>query len=194
MLARLRFILWGLVVVVGLGAAALYMFRAPADPIGLFGGKFTLQTTSGTPFHETDLKGTPSLIFFGYTYCPDVCPTTLAEAVGWREALKAGPDKLRIIFVTVDPDRDTADVLRTYLNAFSPDIIGLRGDNVQTEAAKKAFGVYSQKVKDPSNATYLVDHTANVFLINGKGSFEGTISYGEARNTALAKIRKLLGT
>lgn len=193
LLARLRFILWGLVIVVGVGATILYFVRPPERPLGLFGGEFAVETTQGETFTQDDLRGTPSLVFFGYTYCPDVCPTTLAESVQWRQAVGAGPDELRVIFVTVDPERDTPESLRTYLDAFSPDVIGLRGESeADTDAIKSAFAVYSQKVDDASSTEYLVDHTANVFLIAADGSFEGTIAWGEDAETALAKIRRLI--
>lgn len=193
LLTRMRYILWGLVVVVGIGATALYVFRPPERPVGLFGGEFELSSTQGGTFSEQDLRGTPSLVFFGYTYCPDVCPTTLAESTQWRQTLDLSPDDLRIIFVTVDPERDTLDSLETYLSAFPGEVVGLRGDDDATEQAKKAFGVYSAKVEDASSTEYLVDHTASVFLINQDGSFEGTIAFGEDRDTALGKIEKLVG-
>ena len=191
-LRRIRLVLWGLVVVLGIGASLLYFLAPPQRPVGLFGGTFALQTTDGAPFTEADLMGMPSLIFFGYTFCPDVCPTTLAESTGWREQLGLSPDDLRIIFVTVDPERDTAESLGTYLTAFGSPVIGLRGDAQQTEDAKAAFGVFSEKVEDAASSDYLVNHTANVFLIGADGKFEGTISYGEDRETALEKIRKLV--
>ncbi len=193
LLRRMRLILWGLVVVVGIGATALYFLKPPERPVGLFGGEFTLQTTDGKTFTEKDLVGTPTLMYFGYTFCPDVCPTTLAEALGWLEELKLTPDQLRFIMVTVDPERDTPDNLRQYLDAFSSDFIGLVGDETQTEAAKKAFGVYSQKVVTDEATDYLVDHTASVFLLDKDGKFQGTIAYGEDQKSAIAKIRRLVG-
>jgi len=189
----LRMVLWGLVVVVGIGATLLYVMRPPERPLGLFGGQFALESVNGGTFTEASLRGTPSLVFFGYTYCPDVCPTTLAESTGWRRELGLSEEDLRIIFVTVDPERDTADLLQTYLGAFDPDIVGLRGSDSQTEDAKKAFGVYSARNESASTTDYLVDHTASVFLIGRDGSFEGTISFGEGRDTALGKIRRLVG-
>ncbi len=193
LLRRMRLILWGLVVVVGLGATVLYFVRPPERPVGLFGGAFTLQTTDGATFTEKDLAGVPTLMYFGYTFCPDVCPTTLAEAMGWQAELELAPDQLRFIMVTVDPERDTADNLRQYLDAFSSDFIGLVGDEAQTEAAKKAFGVFSQKVITDEATDYLVDHTASVFLLDKDGKFQGTIAYGEDQKSAIAKIRRLVG-
>lgn len=192
-LRQLRLILWALVVIVGVGATVLYFVRPPQRPIGLFGAKFSLTSTKGGTFTQNDLKGEASLMYFGYTYCPDICPTTLYDTTTWRKQLGISPDQLRIIFVTVDPERDTIDLLKKYLGSFAPDIIGLRGTAAETEAAKKAFGVYSKKVVDASSTDYLVDHTANVFLLDKNGVFQGTLDYGEDPDVAKAKIKKLVG-
>ena len=191
-LRRFRIALWSLVVVVGLAATALYLFRPPARPLGLNGQEFALQSTQGGSFTQDDLRGTPSLVFFGYTFCPDVCPTTLAETTAWRQQLGLTPEDLRIIFVTVDPERDTLETVKGYVEGFDPSIIGLVGDPATTQAAKAAFGVFSEKKGEPNDPYYLVDHTASTFLINADGSFEGTVAYGEAGETALAKVKRLV--
>lgn len=190
-MSRLRIILWGLVIVAGIFATLLYVLRPPARPLGLNGAAFELTSTQGGTFTQDDLRGTPSLIFFGYTFCPDVCPTTLAESVGWRSALDLSADDLRIIFVTVDPERDTLENLAAYVGAFDPTIIGLRGTGAQTTQVKAAFGVYSKRVEDAGASEYLVDHTASVYLIGADGAFEGTVSFGEDRKAALGKIGRL---
>ena len=97
--ARFRIILWTLVVVAALAATALFFFRPPVAPVGVVGTPFALASTKGGTFTQTDLKGTPSLVFFGYTFCPDVCPTTMAESVQWRDDLGIKPEQLRTIFV-----------------------------------------------------------------------------------------------
>ncbi|HVX14722.1 MAG TPA: SCO family protein [Pirellulales bacterium] len=191
--ARTRIILWTLVVVAALAATALYVFKPPTVPVGVSGTPFTLSSTKGGEFTQADLKGTPSLVFFGYTFCPDVCPTTMAESVQWREELGIKPEQLRTIFVTVDPERDTKQVLTEYLAAFDPNIIGLVGDADQTSAAKASFGVFSEKGQADNSGGYLVNHTANVFLIGKDGEFEGTIAYGEDKQSAEAKIKRLIG-
>ena len=190
-LRRVRLVLWVLVGLAAIGATALFLLRPPANPLGVTGQPFTLTSTKGGTFTQDDLRGEPSLVFFGYTFCPDVCPTTMAEIVAWRQAVGVTPEQLRTIFVTVDPDRDTVPVLKSYLEAFDPTAIGLVGDAAQTTAVKAAFGVASEKVGDGDN--YLVNHTASVFLIGRDGSFDGTISFGENREAALAKIRRLVG-
>jgi Uncharacterized protein SCO1/SenC/PrrC, involved in biogenesis of respiratory and photosynthetic systems len=191
-LRNFRIVLWALVAVAALGATALYVFRPPQRPLGLTGQEFALASTKGGTFTQDDLVGTPSMIFFGYTFCPDVCPTTLAETTAWRAQLGLAPEDLRIIFVTVDPERDTLETVRDYVEGFDPSVIGLVGDDAATEAAKAAFGVFSEKSGDVDSEFYLVDHTALTFLIRADGSFQGTIAYEEASDTALAKVRRLV--
>ncbi len=192
-LARFRIILWTLVVVAALGATALFIFRPPTAPLGVTGKPFTMQSTLGGEFTEASLKGTPSLVFFGYTHCPDVCPTTLAESTAWKDALGLKPEQLRTIFVTVDPKRDTKQVLADYLGSF-PGTIGLVGTDEQTTAVKATFGAASETTEPDADGFYLVNHTASVFLINKDGNFEGTIAYGEPTDTAVAKIKKLIAS
>ena len=188
-----RIILWSLVGVVAIGATALFVFRPPSRPLGVTGQEFTLASTHGGEFTQADLRGTPSLIFFGYTFCPDVCPTTMAETTAWRSQLGLTPEDLRIIFVTVDPERDTLEKVTEYVAGFDSSIIGLVGNQGQTQDVKSAFGVYSERVGYGSDPYYLVDHTALTFLVGADGAFEGTIAYEEASETALEKIRRLVG-
>jgi protein SCO1/2 len=123
-----------------------------------------------------------------------VCPTTLAETTAWRQQLGLTPEQLRIIFVTVDPARDTLETVKGYVEGFDPSIIGLVGDEAQTEAVKAAFGVVGDKAAGfaEDDPYYLVDHTAMTFLINADGIFEGTVAYQEATDTALAKVKRLV--
>lgn len=192
-LRRVRMVLWGLVVVAAIGATLLFLLRPPGNPLAVTGEPFALASTAGGEFTQEDLRGTPSLVFFGYTYCPDVCPTTLAESVAWKEQAGISDAQLRTIFITVDPERDTREVLTDYLAGFDPDVIGLVGTPEQTQAAKDSFGVFSEKVEEEGDDFYLVNHTASVFLIGADGSFEGTIAYGEPMETAVGKIQKLVG-
>ncbi len=166
---------------------------AASGPLAVTGKPFTLESTAGGTFTEASLRGTPSLVFFGYTHCPDVCPTTLAESTVWKERLGISDDKLRVIFVTVDPKRDTKDVLADYLSPF-PGTIGLVGTDAQTADVKASFGASSELTEPDADGYYLVNHTASVFLINKDGQFEGTIAYGENTDTAVGKIQKLLAS
>lgn len=193
-LRNFRIILWALVAVVAIGATALYLFRPPARPLGVTGQEFALNSTKGGAFTQDELKGTPSLVFFGFTFCPDVCPTTLAETTAIRAELGLTPEQLRIIFVSVDPERDTLAMVKDYVEGFDPSIIGLVGSSLeQTENAKKAFGVFSEKVEsEPGDPYYLVNHTALTFLIDANGQFKSTLSYEESKDTALAKVKRLV--
>jgi protein SCO1/2 len=192
-LARIRSILWVLVALTAVGATVLFLVRPAAEPLAVTGRPFTLQSTAGGTFTEKSLVGMPSLVFFGYTNCPDVCPTTLAETVRWKNQLGIADDQLRTIFVTVDPARDTLETLRGYLGAFDADVIGLVGDEVQTEAVKAAFGATGELGEKREDGFYLVSHTASVYLIDRNGHFQSLIDYSEATNTALGKIRRLVG-
>lgn len=192
-LRTVRIILWSLVAVVALAATALFVFRPPSKPLGVTGQEFALNSTKGGEFSQNDLRGTPSLVFFGFTFCPDVCPTTMAETTAWRAQLGLTPEQLRIIFVTVDPDRDTLDMVKDYVEGFDPSIIGLVGNQAQTDAVKAAFGVFSEKTGEPNDPNYLVNHTALTFLLDANGTFQSTISYEESSDTALAKIRRVVG-
>lgn len=193
-LRNFRIVLWALVAVVAIGATGLYLFRPPARPLGVTGQAFELASTQGGSFTQDSLRGVPSLIFFGYTFCPDVCPTTLAETTAWRAQLGLTPEQLRIIFVTVDPARDTLDTVKGYVEGFDPSIIGLVGDDAQTTAVKAAFGVVGQKADGyaADDPYYLVDHTALTFLIGADGTFVGTVAYEEAQDTAIAKVKRLV--
>ena len=192
MLAEARIVLWALVALAAVSATVIF-FTRPITPSGsMFGGPFEMiSTASGEAFTQDDLVGTPTLMFFGYTYCPDVCPTTLAEATGWKEQLGLGDDELRIIFVSVDPARDTLEHTKTYLSNFGPDVMGLVGDEAQTEQIKRSYGVFSEKVESASTTEYLVNHTASVFMIDDEGDFFGTIAWGEDTGAALDKVRRL---
>lgn len=193
MLAKVRIALWGLVALAAISATVIY-FTRPISPSGaMFGGPFEMTATTGGTYTQDDLKGTPSLMFFGYTYCPDVCPTTLAEATGWKQALGLGADDLNIIFVSVDPERDTVEHVATYLSNFGSDVIGLVGTEAQTDQIKRSYGVFSEKTDAEGSTEYLVNHTASVFLIDAGGNFFGTIAWGENAQTAMDKIRRLTG-
>jgi protein SCO1/2 len=191
-LRNFRIVLWTLVVVAAIGATALYFLRPPQRPLGVTGQEFALASTKGGTFTQNDLAGTPSLVFFGYTFCPDVCPTTLAETTAWRSQLGLDADDLRIIFVTVDPERDTAEMVKSYVEGFDPSVIGLVGTPEETENAKAAFGAFSEKAGDVESEYYSVNHTALTFLVDADGRFQGTIAYEEPSEMALGKIERLV--
>jgi protein SCO1/2 len=192
-LARFRMILWGLVVVTAIGATALFMFAPPRNPatVGIGGGTYSLVDGSGATVDQTMFTGQPSLLFFGYTHCPDVCPTTLAEMATWFEALGPSANAVKAYFVTVDPERDTPEVVGDYVGWMDGKVTAVTGSRAEIEKIMSAWKVLGEKVGEGDD--YTVNHTASVFLVNAQGGFEGTIAYGENADVAVQKIRKLIG-
>lgn len=156
------------------------------------GGPFTLTGAGGRTVTDRDLLGRPFAIFFGYTRCPDVCPTTLAEMDAAREAIGPAADALTVVFVTVDPEHDDPDYVQTFVGSFAHPVIGLSGTPEAIDAAAKAYRVYYAKVRGP-DGDYLIDHTATVYLMGPDGRFQGTISYTEDHASRVAKLRRLIG-
>lgn len=156
----------------------------------LVGGPFQLETVEGKPFSNKDIVGRPYLVFFGFTNCPDVCPTTLFELTGLLRELGPVADKIVPLFISVDPERDQPEMLRVYMNAFDPRIVALRGTLDQTTNAAKAFAAYFKKVP-LDGGEYTMDHTANVILMKAEGIFQGTLDMHEPRETQLKKLELL---
>lgn len=196
-LRRVRNIAW-IAVAVSLTAAGLFFLtqRGPdlQKAIGgaaRIGGPFELTAQDGRRFTDRDLAGKPYAMFFGYTHCPDVCPTTLLEMTQRLEEMKADADKLRVVFVSIDPQRDTAAFLAQYLKAFDPRIIGLSGTPEQIAAIAKGYRVIYEKVAG-RDGDYTMNHTATVYLFDAKGQFSGTIAYQEPEETQRAKLKRLV--
>ena len=153
------------------------------------GAKFSLINHQGAPVTESVFQGHPSALFFGFTHCPEVCPTTLNDLALAKQEL--GPnDKLKVYFITLDPLRDTSDVLAEYIPYFGPDFMGITGSEADIQALSKSWGIYSQR-SELSDGGYNIDHTATVFLLDSKGQFAGTIAYGEAQDIAVKKLENL---
>lgn len=197
---KLKFIrtaLWAVVVLVGglLAWSTIQWQEAEINgtTIASLGGPFELVSDKGEVVTHDTINATPHLMFFGFTHCPDVCPTSLFEAAGWLKALGDDAEKLTVYFVTVDPERDTKEVMSDYVGAFDPRIRGLTGTLAQIKPMLKSYAVYSKKVPDPDDPEdYSMDHTATVFLMKKGGGFFGTIAYGEDSETAVTKIKRLL--
>lgn len=152
---------------------------------------FSLQDHEGRPITEQAFLGQPSAVFFGFTHCPDVCPTTLYELSSLTDELGRSGERLTIYLVTVDPERDTPAVLKSYVTAVSDRIVGITGPPENVRAMVKSTGIYAKRV-DQEDGGYSMDHTATVLLLNEKGELAGTISYGEDRRAALDKLRRLV--
>ena len=186
----IRLISWILVVAVGTVALyALLVQPKPAEQKLAFGGPFEMVTTSGAPFTHEDLAGKPYAIFFGFTHCPDVCPTTLADIAYWRSELGEEATKVPFYFVSVDPERDTPEFLASYLSPF-PSVTGLTGTQDEVDHITSLYKIYAKKVP-LDNGGYTMDHTASVILIDGDGNFFATIAYQENPQTAVEKLRRL---
>lgn len=192
----IRIGLWVLVALALAGLAYL-MLREPQSPgaseritASSFGGPFTLTDAQGQGFSSSRLNGKPYAIFFGFTHCPDVCPTTLARLVRLRQQLGQGEEAFEILFVTVDPERDGPAEVGKYAALFDSPVIGLTGSPAQIGQVKRQFGIYSEKVPDGSGG-YSVDHTSTVLLFDGQGGFVATLSPEEADKVALDKLRRI---
>ena len=196
-LRRLRLALWGLVLITGLGATwALMPGPAPetlvteaqvTDTLGQ--GDYRLETTTGAPFTQDSLTGQPSLVFFGFTHCPDVCPTTLGDIMGWQEDLGPLAEGLKVWFLTVDPERDSAEVLRDYVS-WLPGAVGVTGEAAEVQKALSAFRIYARKV--PLGDSYSMDHSAYVMLFDAQGRYNQIFNYQEDPAQVTAKLRRFL--
>lgn len=156
-----------------------------------FGVAFNLTGQDGQPVSEERLRGKPTLMFFGFTHCPEICPTTLFEMDGWLKQVDPEGDKVQAFFLTVDPERDTPEIIAEYVASVSDRVFGIAGDPAEVARVLKGYRVYARKVP-VEGGDYTMDHTAAVYLLDGEGRFRGTISYGEDSDSALAKIRNLI--
>jgi protein SCO1/2 len=206
---RTRLPLWAVAAAAGaaallLGGVALSLASRPAaSPTGAvlrstgeadIGGPFTLTDHTGAAFTEADLLGRPSLIYFGYTFCPDVCPLSLQVM---QRALERLPEErraaVRPVFVSVDPERDTVERLARYVETpgFPPGLTGLTGTPEQVEAAKTEFRIYSAKGAEAGDF-YLVDHTSLIYLMDSDGTFVAAFGHTESPETIAAAVDNLL--
>ncbi|KRB29688.1 hypothetical protein ASE05_30970 [Mesorhizobium sp. Root172] len=150
----------------------------------------TVQT--GETLSDTDLRGKPFAVVLGFTRCPEVCPTTLWEMSEAFKSLGSHADRLRMLFISVDPTRDTPEFLARYLQSFDRHITGLTGTEAEIAAVAKEYRIYYQKVPT-DDGDYTMTHTASIFLMDAEGQFTGTISYGESMTMRLQKLRRLIG-
>ena len=198
MLGKLRMVLWACVLVAA-GTLAFLLIRPepkqalPSElPLTSIGGPFTLVGAKGQPFSSAALAGKPFAIFFGFTHCPDVCPTTLARLARLRDQIGKGDDAFKIVFVSVDPERDGSAEVGAYAGLFDTPVIGLTGSPAQIEQVKKQYGVFSARAPQ-AGGDYGVDHTASVFVMDRAGKFVATIAPEESDAVALAKLKRVAG-
>ena len=157
-----------------------------------FARKLELPDADGKPRSLADWRGTVVVVFFGYTQCPDVCPTTMAELAQIRTQLGADGDRLQTVFVTIDPERDTPEVLKAYLANFGPNVVGLRGDAEQTKAAAKEFKVFYAKVPGKTPGSYTMDHSAASFVFDPAGRVRLFVPYGADTKLLTGDLKQLL--
>jgi protein SCO1/2 len=199
-LNRVRLLLWLLVALAVIGIAALLLVRrstvnsteatTTTTAQASFGGPFTLVDGNGKPFSSRKLEGKPYAIYFGFTRCGDVCPTTLSRLARLRKA--AGPEAaLNIVFVTIDPQHDGPKEVGQYATLFNAPIIGLTGSPAQIDQVKKQFGIFAEPVPHAAMGKEM-EHTATVLLFDRAGKFAGTIAPDEPDSSALEKIKRLM--
>ena len=181
-----------LVIGVALLATTIFLTYSDRDAPqpSAIGGAFRLTEQDGRTVTEQDFKGKPALVFFGYTHCPDICPTTLFDLS--QVFAKLGPAaKVTGVFVTIDPERDTPATLKDYLSSFDPRIVGLSGDRPAIEAAQKAYRVYSRKVPG-ENGEYTMDHSSIVYLMDKQGRFVNAFNLQQPPETAAKELQRYL--
>lgn len=203
----IRFAVWSAVLVVGTAAGTIYLMRqAPSgSPTATSGtvtsagsesalGKapYELTDVRGRPFDREALRGAHTALFFGFTHCPDICPTTLGEIASWYGALGDEAGDLRTYFVSIDPERDTPEVLAKYLS-WNEHVTGVTGTPEETARMAKSWGVFYEKVPDESGG-YTMDHTSAVYLLDRAGELQTIISYEADSTEALQKLRQLLAS
>lgn len=203
-LKRLRLVLWALVGLAVLGFAGLLLTRSdqptvtsradPGMPGFTIGGPFTLTGTDGKPFSSAQaLAGRPYVMFFGFTNCPDVCPNTLGKLAKLRRELGKGDRAFDIVFVSVDPARDTPKVVGDYVGLFGTPIIGLTGSEEQVAAVAKSHAIYQARTPNKeAPGGYTVDHGSQILLFGRDGKFVSTIAQEEGDGVALDKLKRIV--
>jgi protein SCO1/2 len=154
---------------------------------------FDLPDVDGKRRHIADFQGKVTVVFFGYTQCPDVCPTTMLELAQVKKDLGADGARVQGIFVSVDPERDTPEVLKAYVANFGADFVALRGTPDETKAAAKAFKVFYSKVPGKTDSSYTVDHTAGSYVFDTKGHVRLFTRYGSGTEALKGDLKILLG-
>ena len=155
--------------------------------------RYLLQDPNGRSVTNEDFRGRFQLISFGYTYCPDVCPTTLVEMATILKQLGDQADRLQAIFITVDPERDTVKVLKTYTEFFDPRILGLTGSPALVRRAADNFRIRYAKVREPGSDNYAVDHSAGMILLGPDGQFIRKFAFATPVDEISAQLREILG-
>ncbi len=187
----MRSILIGILVLMAAGAAYItFEWYSRQHTEEAYGAPFELVDQHGDKITDAAFKGHPTAVFFGYTHCPEVCPTTLYELDGWLKKMGDEGKDIHAYFVSIDPERDTPEMMDNYLSNVSDRIIGISGEPAKVQAMAKAFGIYFRKVPI-GDGDYTMDHTASILLLDRNGAFADTIAYGTDADKAIAKLKKL---
>ena len=158
-----------------------------------FGRELALPDAEGRPRSLADFRGKVTVIFFGYAQCPDVCPTTLAELAQARRALGPAGQDVQGVFVTVDPERDTPEMLKAYVASFDPSFVALRGSPEQTREAAKAFKIFYARVPGKTEGSYTVDHTAGAYVLDREARLRLFTRHGTGAEALVHDLKLLLG-
>lgn len=157
-----------------------------------FGSSFSLTDHTGKPRTLKDFNDKIVALFFGYTHCPDVCPTTMSDMKKVMKQLGPQADQLQVLFITLDPERDTQDILSQYVPSFDPRFIGLTGTTAEIDTTVKNFKIFSNKVKNKSRSGYTIDHSAGIYLFDRHGKIRLYVNYGTKPADISSDIKKLL--
>ena len=187
-----RWLLVSVLLVAGCGGGA-QKFNGVDITGANYARDFSLTDHSGAKRTLADYRGKVVAIFFGFTQCPDVCPTTLADMAQVKKQLGKDGDQLQVIFITVDPERDTQGVLARYVPGFDPSFVGLYGSPEQTAATAKEFKVFYQKVAGKTATSYSVDHSAGTYVIDREGRVRLFVRHAEGVEPIVADLKRLLG-
>jgi len=198
MLRNIRIALWAACALplLALLAVAGLEFTQRTNGVGAYqasgiGGPFKLASSSGGELSSDELKGTPFLVFFGYTHCPDICPETVSDVSTWLDALGPEGKEMKALFISIDPERDSIASLKDYLSSFSDRIIGLTGTPDEIAQVAKEYRVYYAK-HPTKDGDYTMDHSAVIYLMGRDGKLAGTLTYDEKKEAAVAKLKRLL--
>jgi protein SCO1/2 len=177
---------------VGCGQTAAPAFKGVDITGAEYARDFELPDTEGRVRHLADFKGKVTVVFFGFTQCADVCPTTMLELAEVKKALGAEGPRVQGVFITIDPDRDTPEVLKGYLQTFSPDFVALRGSAEQTQGVARQFKVYYAKVPGKAPGTYTMDHSAGSYIFDARGKVRVYARYGSGAEALQNDLKLLL--
>ena len=191
--AMIRYVLIGIIFLLTAGIVfvgyRMWDARYGGEPYGV---PFKLVDQNGAEITEAAFTGHPSMVFFGFTQCPEVCPTTLQEMGVWLKELGDDGKDIRAYFVSIDPEHDTAETVKTFLSDYPDRIVGITGDPEKVGEMAKGYNIFFRKVPLDSGG-YTMDHTASVLLLNDRREFAGTIAFAERKEAAILKLKRLAG-